>query len=214
MWRWLIAVSVLVATPAWAAPHRHVASRDPAFATAEKLWSAAKDPAGWRAAADAFFALAETATDADKVAAARSGWAAARNALAKDVRVEMEPGHWDRKPVAKPLSEPDAWFVQRAERYEQLDRGAPDAVVAEFIRANTLRHYDQLEPANALYLDIVATHRDQDVAEYAANLACDTFVQLGQFDKLLAFVDQLRTDKPFLARFPDLAHTLRAIHLK
>jgi len=206
--RWLV-LTLVLARIAAAAPH--VASHDPAFAEAEKLWAAAKDPRGWRAAADAFFALAATAPD--PLLAARSGWAAARNAVG-DARAKPEVLPFPGKPAPRPLSELDAWFVQRAEQYEQLAAGSPDAVVAEFLRANTLRRYDHLEEANALYLDIVAAHRDHAVAEYAANLVADTFARLEQYDQLVGVVDQLRTDKAFLARFPDLAHLVHLVHLK
>jgi tetratricopeptide (TPR) repeat protein len=211
MWRSLV-VSCVFAATASAAPRGHVASQGPAFAPAEKLWSVARDAADWRAAADAFFALADTAaTDADKRAAARSGWAAARNAVGADRTVATA---WHAELAPRPLSEVDAWFVHVAEQYEQLDRGTPDAVVAEFIRANTLHSYDQLAAATPLYLDIVTNHRDHDVTEYAANLACDSLIRLEKFDELVAFVEQLRADKAFLARFPKLAHIVHVIHRK
>jgi tetratricopeptide (TPR) repeat protein len=213
MWWCSVVVALVLAAPVSAAPHAHVVSHASAFAPAEKLWSAARDPAGWRAAADAFFAIAEAAaSDADKLAAARSGWAAARNTVADDRRAQVEVRPFET-PSPRPLSELDAWFVDRAELYERLDRASPDAVVAEFMRANTLRRYDQLEAANALYLDIVASHADHDVAEYAANLAADTFNRLEQYDQLVAFVERLRADKAFLARHPGLAHMLHQVHL-
>ena len=209
---WLLVVLVLAA-PAAAGPRfGHVASHDPAFAAAEQRWSAARDAAGWRAAADAFFAIAESAANpADQLAAARSGWAALRNA--GDI-TKSGPKPFEVKPAPRALTGDEQRFVADAEIYERLDAGSPEAVVAEFQRAHVLYGADQLAAANVIYLDIVAMHREHDLAEYAANLACDTFIRLEQFDQLIAFVDRLRADKPFLARHPDLAHVLHQLHLK
>jgi tetratricopeptide (TPR) repeat protein len=217
--RRLLQVLVLVVAPvgtSFAAPYGHVVSNAPAYEPAEKLWSAAHDTASWRAAAEAFFAIADgSASDADKRAAGRSGWAAARNALADDARATMEEARpYEAAVSPRPLPPVDAWFVHATEIYERLDHGAPDAVVAEFIRANTLHRYDQLEAANVLYLDIIATHPEHAVAEYAVNVAADTFVRLGQFDQVVAFVDRLRADKRFLALHPNLLHMLHLLHLQ
>src|SRR5262245_36189031 len=63
--------------------------------------------------------------------------------------------------------------------------GGDDAAQMTFLEGNLLRRYGHLDEALPLFLDILDHHRDHEVAEYAANLALDSYNLLGRHAEMI-----------------------------
>lgn len=88
------------------------------------------------------------------------------------------------------------------------------AAIARFTRANLLRGRGELDAAIAGFEEVLAKHRDHEVAEYAANLLLDSLNRLQRYEHLIAVAGKLRADKPFLANKHDLAATVEKIYAR
>ena len=223
-----LVVVCLLGTSTTAAPkydRAAIATTDTGLIAAEKAWTAAageKDPAkqvaAWEAAAAAFIQVVDAGVVAkglqkDAAYAAILAW---KNALAVDPRIVKDAAtdrDFDRVPTPQPLDARDQALVHAIEVYLTLAPPPDEAAAAKFLRANVLRRREHLDKAIAGFLDILETHRDHEVAEYAANLVLDSYNRLQRYDDMVIFTTKLRADRKFLATRPELAETTRRILL-
>jgi len=220
-----VGVLGLVLVLAGAGPRtKHVPSRsaDPAVVEAERLWTAAEAerdraaaPAAWQRAAEAFGVVVDstTATTAERTEAAYAAVLAWKNSLSVSVTVREAPR--DEDAAAKPteLEPREAAMVHAIDAYLGFGPPADEVASLQFVRANVLRRHHRLDEANAIYTELLANHRDHEVAEYAANLLLDGYNLQQKYDELVALAEALRADKPFLADKPDLARVVDVIHV-
>ncbi len=221
MFRGLI-VLCLVAEAAAASPkYDRAANHEPELVAAEKLWTAAASErdrvralAAWEAAAAAFLAVADgkvaKAVQQDAAIASILAW---KNAMTFDVG---EPAATDveRPPPPQPFDARDRVHLRAIEVYLAFAPPPAEVAAIKFLRANLLRRRDHIDEAIAGYLDVVEHHRDHEVAEYAANLLLDSYNRLQRYDELIALAEKLRADQAFLAGRPELATTVRRVHLQ
>lgn len=109
------------------------------------------------------------------------------------------------KPVPRPLPPDDQQLLGLCEFYLKVatpsDAERPSVL---FMRANVLRRHDHLEKAIAHFLEIIDKHPKHEVAEFAANLALDSYNRLGKYDDLVALAKRLRDTPGFLDKRDDL----------
>ncbi|HEY5948583.1 MAG TPA: hypothetical protein VIV40_23990, partial [Kofleriaceae bacterium] len=197
-------------------------STAPELVEAERLWSVAMSlpdreaSEAWEAAALAFAAIAEAGklTKAEQLEAARAAMLAMKNALSVDPRVKppSDKADWDRKPTPQPIPPRELRLIRIFEIYRKLDATSDDSIGLLFLHGNVLRRYEHFDEAIAIFIDILDHHRDHETAEYAANLALDSYNRLQKYDELVALADRLRADAAFMAKHEDLAATVRKIH--
>ncbi|MCW5808674.1 MAG: hypothetical protein KIT31_40365 [Deltaproteobacteria bacterium] len=222
MLRRTLACLFLFALQAEAAPPKYARppSTSPRLAGAERLWAAAaaevdrqKASEAWEAAAEAFLAVAEASTiPAEKREAAKASVLAWKNALHVEPRVRAARDDFSDGAEPRPIPEREQRLLRAFERYLAIDAASDDAIGILFQRANLLRRHHHFDAAMPLLLEIVNRHPRHETAEFAANLALDTFNRRQQFDQLVAFAEKLRADKAFLAGRPDLAQIVERIH--
>jgi tetratricopeptide (TPR) repeat protein len=217
-----VLASVVEAAPKYTRPA--ITSTDPALVAAEKAWTAAaaetdraKVVAAWEAAAAAFVRVVDAGvvTKAEQKDAAYAAVLAWKNALNVDPRIAApaKDTDYDKVPTPQPLDARDQGLIHALDAYLTFSPTPDEAAEVKFLRANLLRRRDHLDKAMAGFLDILAYHRDHEVAEYAANLLLDSYNRLQRYDDMTALVAKLRVDKAFLANKPDLAETVNRIHL-
>jgi hypothetical protein len=225
--RALVVLVALTCSVDAAPKYTRAPSTSPALADAEKLWQAAatepdkyKQPEAWEKAAQAFIAIVDAgnASQAEQRQAAHAAMLAMKNALQVDPRARTEPRDdkpidYSKAPTPQPIPEREAKMLRVFETYLKVDSTSDDAIGVKFLRANVLRRHGHLDPAIAIFLDILAKHPAHEVAEYSANLALDSYNRLRRYDELVALAVRLDADKAFLAGKHDLAETVRRIRI-
>jgi tetratricopeptide (TPR) repeat protein len=100
---------------------------------------------------------------------------------------------------------PDDELATLAELARAADTLSADEVVrAKLLEAAIYRAHAHHDEAIARLADIIEHHRDQPLAEVAADLWLDSLIQLHRFDAALEVVDRLAADTSFLADKPTL----------
>lgn len=220
----LIAASLTLAVTAPAdTRHQRATKLDrrlaPEVEAAEQAWRAAegerdavKQAELWERAALAFAEVDGATVDANvKREAAYAAVLAWKNALGVAPRDE-QPYRNDHKPTPKPLPEREQKLVAAFDRYVgYLSPTDPEVAGALFLKANTLRRYDQYDGAITIFRSLIDRFPRHEVAEYAASLLLDSYNLLGQYDRLVAVADELARNATLLRGRNDLARTVNKI---
>lgn len=222
-----LVVLCLCAGVSFAAPkysHTPLASKAALVAAAERKWTIATASRGaaqsdlWEDAATAFVAIvdANQLPEADLALAARAALAALKNAMHVDPRVRDRPStrldvDFERVPIAVDVAPRDERMMRVLEVAARYEADPPERANLSFFRANIWRRYNRFDKAIPIYLDLVANHPTNEIAELGANLVLDAYNRFRRYDDLLAFAKKLLDDKAFLANRPDLAHTVNTI---
>lgn len=145
--------------------------------------------------------------------AAMQAW---MRALAVDPRVHDRPAaneDYTKIPTPKPLPETEQKLLKAFDVYTTYVKDPKDdeLVDVKFMRAALLRRHDHLEEAIAGFLDIIDHHREHETAEFAAQLALDSYNLLQQYDKMLALAEKLDADKKFMAGRDKLEETITGL---
>jgi hypothetical protein len=201
--------------PAVAAPRRtdaRPARRNWAPPPAPSLpaWSAAevaKTTEGWNRAADAYARAREGCVD-DCLDAAYAVVLARKNALGAD---PIQPPQPDEAPPLPPRVKA---LVDALDDYVKIAPPSdPDVVDMKFLAANALNRWHQ-DDAVARLEELLREHRDDPVAEYAANMLLDALVRANRIEELKGWVTELLADSTFLAGKDELRTTLEAVRAR
>ena len=176
-------------------------------------------PRLWEAAGDAFTAVVaggKLPASTTKVAADAAMQAQMR-ALAVNPRkrdVDLGDAAYTTVPAPRALPPAEAKLLATYDLYlaHVTDTHDAELVDVSFLRASLLRRYDHLGEAILGYEAILATRRDADAAEDAAQLALDSYNRLHRYDDMLALAAKLSADTKFLAGKEALQATL--VHLQ
>lgn len=208
-----------------AGAQRGLAEASSSSAIANALWESAEaepnaraKPARWIAAADAYLDVARTAPDPERVrkAAARSvlAWKAA---LAVDPSPAGQAGRIDLEATAR--AKPAAIAVPAREEklaaafalYESGLTDADEIARTKFLRATLYRRHGDHARAVGLLTELLASYRDHETAELAANLLLDSLIRVRRYDDVLAAVDRFAADPGFLEGKPALAANIKLL---
>jgi tetratricopeptide (TPR) repeat protein len=220
----LIAVLCIITSVALAAPRRApMTSADPDVQEAERLWKLAeaepdrnKRAELWEdtSAAYAKVVAANAVTKAELAAAANAALLALRNAFHVDTRF-LAPSINLAKVEAPPTPQQLPARQQRVlwviETVGKVDATSKESIGARFFAGVTRHRFDHLDEAIAIFIEIIDNHPRHELAEAAVSLALDTYNRQGKRDAMLALVERLRADKPFLTGRADLAKRLDRI---
>ena len=222
-----ILVCALAATALAAPRYARSTKLDPKLApqvqVAEQAWSAAeaerdttKQTELWERAAIAFgdvdAAPVDTKVKREAAYAALLAW---KNALNVDPRAKRTPvpsNDFDHAPTPTPLPERDQKLVTAFDRYVgYVDSTDPEVPGILFLKANLYRRYDQFEVAIPILRSLIDRYPRHEVAAYSANLLLDSYNRLQQYDKLVAFAEELAKNTALLRDHDDLAETVQLI---
>lgn len=222
-----ILVCALAATALAAPKYARSTKLDPKLApqvqVAEQAWSAAeaerdttKQTELWERAAIAFgdvdAAPVDTKVKREAAYAALLAW---KNALNVDPRAKRTPvpsNDFDHAPTPTPLPERDQKLVTAFDRYVgYVDSTDPEVPGILFLKANLYRRYDQFEVAIPILRSLIDRYPRHEVAAYSANLLLDSYNRLQQYDKLVAFAEELAKNTALLRDHDDLAETVQLI---
>jgi outer membrane protein assembly factor BamD (BamD/ComL family) len=142
--------------------------------------------------------LVATALGAPKpaeVQAADAAW----NAAANEPDPAKRPARWDAA-------------IAAIDRYLEIaDPNDPELPRLLFSKGRAYGESGHLDLALPIYRTIVTRFPRSTVAEYAANLALDGYNRLRDYEKMLAFANELANDPNFLRDRADLATTVKRI---
>ncbi len=191
---------------------------------AELAWTRAQWAAGssvknqprlWEAAAEDFADAVKSGKLDPKLTkvAADAGMQAWMHALAVDPRkrvVDESDAAYATVPAPRPLPASEAKLLAAFDLYlaHVTDIHDDELVDVLFMRADLLRKFDHLPEAIAGFEQILATHRDAEAAEVAAQLALDSYNRLQRYDDMVALATKLAADGTFLADKMALRETI------
>lgn len=189
---------------------------------ADLLWEHAEaeanprlQPARWALAADELAAAAKVTTEARRRAElATAAMLARKNALDIDPRPGVQAGTIDleaaarARPQQRELTAAEASAIETFELYGANVTDRDELARTKLLTATLYRRYGQHARAIAVLAELVERYREQPTAELAANLLLDSMIRTQQYDQVLALVDALAADKPFLDGKPELVKNI------
>jgi hypothetical protein len=134
--------------------------------------------------------------------AAIRGW---QSSLPADVKLAAPP---KKVPVAQAIPAADQTLLANLDRFaDQISRD--ELAQLKLVKAAIYRKHAHHDEAIVILSDLVANHRDHEVAERAVDLWLDSLLQLHRFDAALEVVDALAADKTFVDGKPMLARNIQ-----
>ncbi len=198
----------LLATPAEAQP----TGMPPTAVEADARWRAAEaelDPeqaaTAWRAAAQAYAAVADAAADGSEAerAAAYAAVLAWRNAAAVAPR--------DRQRPTTPGADDQAELAA-LDRYLRISRADdPEGLAVRFARAQLLSRLERIDDAVSAFIAIIEADHRHAYTEVAVPLLLDELNRAGRHDELIAWARRLAADGALVAAHPTLVPLLRRL---
>jgi hypothetical protein len=192
------------ASTAKAAPH---ARRLPTLSPARFTLAIAESedtPAAWTAVADGY---AQQLADCDRDCIELAREVALARSKAARAALHPEPDGDDWTPLEIP-AEYRAAIDANDQLLAMLDTTDMPAIALQFTTASVLYRYRQNDAIPRLEA-LLRDHRDNPIAEYAANELLDALRRANRTDELRTWVTELAADETFLANKPVLRETLQ-----